>query len=301
MNLIKKLTAIFLVILTTLRIKKKPKDDNSQINELLKTAILSKPKEQDQSGDYLLRTEDTKDQSETEYLLSTEANKERLLESVASIRDKVQAERDDAIVTAKAEIKSKVEDRQEKIETKVEEIKQEFDQKKCADVIAKVAEKVFNESPTKMTGFQSIGVDRKKREVDSLKEKQSKGKKLNRKERNRIEMYNKHNAVNTTNSNDVVLQQQTMTNLLLVSAVDDTPVQVKSSEPKNATPEYTGSGGSYSGGGASSSWETPSPSHSSSRDDDRSWSGSSSSSSSYDSGSSSSYDSGSSSSSSSDW
>lgn len=246
MNLIKKLTAIFLVILTTLRIKKKPqpKNDNSQINELLKTAILSKPKEQDQSGDYLLRTEDTKDQSETEYLLSTEANKERLLESVSSIRDKVQAERDDKIV------------------------------------------------------------DRQELAIDKLRSKEKKGKKLNRKERNRIEMYNKHNAVNTTNSNDVLLQQQTMTNLLLVSAMDDTPVQVKSSEPKTATPEYTGSGGSYSGGGASSSWETPSPSYSSSRDDDRSWSGSSSSSSSsssYDSGSSSSYDSGSSSSSSSDW
>lgn len=54
MNLIKKLTAIFLVILTTLRIKKKPQP-------------LFKPKEQDQSGDYLLRTEDTKDQSETGY------------------------------------------------------------------------------------------------------------------------------------------------------------------------------------------------------------------------------------------
>ena len=108
MNLIKKLTAIFLVILTTLRIKKKPqpKNDNSEINELLKTAILSKPKEQDQSGDYLLRTEDTKDQSETEYLLSTEANKERLLESVASIRDKVQAERDDKLVYSKKHVAS---------------------------------------------------------------------------------------------------------------------------------------------------------------------------------------------------
>lgn len=280
MNLIKKLTAIFLVILTTLRIKKKPqpKNDNSEINELLKTAILSTPKEQDQSGDYLLRTEDTKDQSETEYLLSTEANKERLLESVASIRDKVQSERDDKII-----------DRQEHVETKV-------------------AEKVFNEPPEKTTLLtkNSIGSnpDAKELAIDKLRSKEKKGKKLNRKERNRIEMYNKHNAVNTTNSNDVLLQQQTMTNLLLVSAMDDTPVQVKSSEPKTATPEYTGSGGSYSGGGASSSWETPSQSYSSSRDDDRSWSGSSSSSSSsssYDSGSSSSYDSGSSSSSSSDW
>lgn len=256
MNLIKKLTAIFLVILTTLRIKKKPQP-------------LFKPKEQDQSGDYLLRTED---QSETEYLLSTEANKERLLESVASIRDKVQAERDDKIVTVLDEIKEKVEDRQEAIESKVEETKKNFDQKKCAKELA----------------------------IWKLRSKEKKGKKLNRKERKRIEMYSKHNAVNTTNSNDVLLQQQTMTNLLLVSDMDDTPVQVKSSEPKTATPEYTGSGGSYSGGGASSSWGTPSPSYSSSRDD-RSWSGSSSSSSSYDSGSSSSYDSGSSSSSSSDW
>lgn len=288
MNLIKKLTAIFLIILTTLRIKKKPqpKNDNSEINEL------SKPKEQDQSGDYLLRTEDTKDQSETEYLLSTEANKERLLESVASIRDRVQADRDDKIVTVSAEIKEKVEARQEAIESKVEETKKKFDQKKCASVI-------------KANSFQAMWADRNKRLVDNLKEKQAKGKKLNRKERNRLEMYNKHNAVNTTNSNDVLLQQQTMTNLLLVSAVDDTPVSVQSfEEPKPSKPEYTGSGGSFGGGGASSSWDTPSPSYSSSRDDDRSWSGSSSSSSSsssYDSGSSSSYDSGSSSSSSSDW
>lgn len=287
MNLIKKLTGIILIILYTLRIKKKPKVDNTDLNQLLQTAIDTKPKDEDQALiDSVIK--DYKDksqgQTETDYLLSSDANKERLLESVASIRDRVQADRDDKIVTVSAEIKEKVEARQEAIESKVEETKKKFDQKKCASVI-------------KANSFQAMWADRNKRLVDNLKEKQAKGKKLNRKERNRLEMYNKHNAVNTTNSNDVLLQQQTMTNLLLVSAVDDTPVSVQSfEEPKPSKPEYTGSGGSFGGGGASSSWETPSSSYSSSRDDDRSWSGSSSSSSSsssYDSGSSSSYDSGS--------
>lgn len=333
MNLIKKLTGIILIILYTLRIKKKPKVDNTDLNQLLQTAIDTKPKDedqalidsvikdykdksQDQSGEYLLRVEEKKEQSETDYLLSSEANKKRLLESVENI-------------------KAKVEDRQEKIETKVEEIKGKFDQQKCADVIAKVAEKVFNESPTKMTGFQSIGVDRKKREVDSLKEKQSKGKKLNRKERNKINLYNKHNGA--SQSNDTAIQQQNMiNNVILISTLDDdTTISTKVDDVKlpTASEPFTGSGGSFSGGGASGSWsddthskqskpepQSPSystPSYSHSRNDDyeytptKSYSSSSSSSrsddssshsSSYDSGSSySSSDSSSSSSSSSDW
>lgn len=337
MNLIKKLTGIILIILYTLRIKKKPKVDNTDLNQLLQTAIDTKPKDEDQALiDSVIK--DYKDksqgQTETDYLLSSDANKERLLESVASIRDRVQAERDDKIVNATAEIKAKVEDRQEKIETKVEEIKGKFDQQKCADVIAKVAEKVFNESPTKMTGFQSIGVDRKKREVDSLKEKQSKGKKLNRKERNKINLYNKQNG---SQSNDTAIQQQNMiNNVILISTLDDdTAISTKVDDVKlpTASEPFTGSGGSFSGGGASGSWsddtsskqskpEPQSPSYSTtsyshSRNDDyeytptKSYSSSSSSSrsddssshsSSYDSGSSySSSDSSSSSSSSSDW
>lgn len=343
MNLIKKLTGIILIILYTLRIKKKPKFDNTDLNQLLQTAIDTKPKDEDQALiDSVIK--DYKDksqgQTETDYLLSSDANKERLLESVASIRDRVQAERDDKIVNATAEIKAKVEDRQEKIETKVEEIKGKFDQQKCADVIAKVAEKVFNESPTKMTGFQSIGVDRKKREVDILKEKQSKGKKLNRKERNRISLYNKQNGA--SQSNDTAIQQQNMiNNVILISTLDDdTTISTKVDDVDlpTASEPFTGSGGSFSGGGASGSWsddtsskqskpETSSyspsystPSYSHSRNDDyeytpptKSYSSSSSSSSSrsddsssysssYDSGSSySSSDSSSSSSSSSDW
>lgn len=342
MNLIKKLTGIILIILYTLRIKKKPKVDNTDLNQLLQTAIDTKPKDEDQALiDSVIK--DYKDksqgQTETDYLLSSDANKERLLESVASIRDRVQAERDDKIVNATAEIKAKVEDRQEKIETKVEEIKGKFDQQKCADVIAKVAEKVFNESPTKMTGFQSIGVDRKKREVDSLKEKQSKGKKLNRKERNKINLYNKQNGA--SQSNDTAIQQQNMiNNVILISTLDDdTAISTKVDDVKlpTASEPFTGSGGSFSGGVASGSWsddthskqskpETSSyspsystTSYSHARNDDyeytptKSYSSSSSSSSSrsddssshsssYDSGSSySSSDSSSSSSSSSDW
>lgn len=342
MNLIKKLTGIILIILYTLRIKKKPKVDNTDLNQLLQTAIDTKPKDEEQALiDSVIK--DYKDksqgQTETDYLLSSDANKERLLESVASIRDRVQAERDDKIVNATAEIKAKVEDRQEKIETKVEEIKGKFDQQKCADVIAKVAEKVFNESPTKMTGFQSIGVDRKKREVDSLKEKQSKGKKLNRKERNKINLYNKQNGA--SQSNDTAIQQQNMiNNVILISTLDDdTAISTKVDDVKlpTASEPFTGSGGSFSGGGASGSWsddtsskqskpETSSyspsystTSYSHARNDDyeytptKSYSSSSSSSSSrsddssshsssYDSGSSySSSDSSSSSSSSSDW
>lgn len=259
MNLIKKLTGIILIILYTLRIKKKPKVDNTDLNQLLQTAIDTKPKDEDQALiDSVIK--DYKDksqgQTETDYLLSSDANKERLLESVASIRDRVQAERDDKIVNATAEIKAKVEDRQEKIETKVEEIKGKFDQQKCADVIAKVAEKVFNESPTKMTGFQSIGVDRKKREVDILKEKQSKGKKLNRKERNRISLYNKQNGA--SQSNDTAIQQQNMiNNVILISTLDDDTnisTKVDDVDLPTASEPFTGSGGSFSGGGASGSW-----------------------------------------------
>lgn len=301
MNLIKKLTGIFLIILYTLRIKKKPtpKIDNTDLNQLLETAIETKPK------------------SETDYLLATEANKKRLLESVE-------------------QIKAKVEERQEKIETKVEEIKSEFDQKKCADVIAKVAEKVFNEQPEKTTLLQGFTAKFRESNVKKLEAKQAKGKKLNRKERNKINLYNKQNGITSSNvskTNDTVIQQQNMiNNVLLVSALDDSHADVKADVmlPNDSTP-YTGSGGSFGGGGASSSWDdTPSkpskpeptsyssPSYSHSRNDDyeytppsRSYSSSSSSSrsddsssysSSYDSGSSySSSDSSSSSSSSSDW
>lgn len=264
MNLIKKLTGIFLIILYTLRIKKKPtqKVDNTDLNKLLEKSFYTKSKDedqelvdavikdykdksQDQSGEYLLRVEEKKEQSETDYLLSSEANKKRLLESVENI-------------------KAKVEDRQEKIETKVEEIKKEFDQKKCADVIAKVAEKVFNESPNKMTGFQSIGIDRKKREVDNLKEKQSKGKKLNRKERNRISLYNKQNGISNTTNDTTIHQNNMINNAILISALDDScdqnNVKSDSVELPTASEPFTGSGGSFSGGGASSSWSDDTPS-----------------------------------------
>lgn len=256
MNLIKKLTGIFLIILYTLRIKKKPKVDNTDLNQLLQTAMDTKPKDEDQALiDSVIK--DYKDksqgQTETDYLLSSDANKERLLESVASIRDRVQAERDDKIVNATDEIKAKVEDRQEKIETKVEEIKQEINVKKTDDT-KEIEEQL------KSNIFKKYSLEAKKRVVDKLKTKASKGKKLNRKERNKINLYNKQNG---SQSNDTAIQQQNMiNNVILISALDDDTTisaKVDDVELPTVSEPYTGSGGSFGGGGASASWaDTPS-------------------------------------------